>query len=341
MGLKIVIENKIPFIKGILDNIADVKYLAPEDFTPQNISDADALIIRTRTKCDASLLENSKCRFIATATIGTDHIDLNYCQKRGIAVMNAPGCNAPAVAQYVYAAIDAYLQNKTPNKKLSDITLGIVGVGNVGKIVEKWGKQLGFNVLLNDPPRAAVEYTNNFVSLHEIAQQSDIITFHTPLLPSGKYKTYHLCDKSFLSSVKKNPLIINCARGPIMDTDATLHALDTQLIADVIIDCWENEPNINHELLNRAFITTPHIAGYSIEGKIRATIMVLKALCIHFNLPDVTISLFDPIPMGATPQVSMQAISASYNPMLDTSNLKKSPDLFEHLRNNYSLRHEV
>lgn len=341
MGMRIIIENKIPFIKGILEDIAEVVYLNPDDFNPDNIADADAMIIRTRTKCDARLLDNSKCNFIATATIGTDHIDLDYCRQKGITVCNAPGCNAPAVAQYVFASIGAYFSTKNPEIKLSDMTLGVIGVGNVGKIVVNWGKQIGMTVLLNDPPRAAIENTNNFVSLEEIAQKADIITFHTPLSHLGTHPTFHLCNKQFLSSVRKMPLIINCARGSIMNTSDVIQALDKQQISDVIIDCWENEPHLDLQLLNKSFIATPHIAGYSIEGKIRATIMSLKALCRHFNLPDVTINAFDNIPTSATQKITMQAIMKSYNPMIDSTNLKSNHETFEFLRNNYPLRHEV
>ncbi len=339
--MKIIIENKIPYIKGVLDNIAEVVYLSPDDFNPENIADADAMVIRTRTKCDAHLLDNSKCKFIATATIGTDHINLDYCREKGISVHNAPGCNAPAVAQYVFASIGAYFRTKQTAKLMSDMTLGVIGVGNVGKIVVNWGKQLGMTVLQNDPPRASIENTNNFVSLEEIAQKADIITFHTPLSYSGEYATHHLCNDRFLSSLQKKPLIINCARGAIMDTSAVIDAINSQKISDTIIDCWENEPHLNLQLLNKSFIATPHIAGYSIEGKIRATIMSLKALCLHFNLPDVTINAFDNIPMSTPQMITMQAIMNSYNPMIDSSNLKSSPETFELLRNNYSLRHEL
>ena len=197
----------------------------------------DALICRTRTHCNASLLGNSRCSFIATATIGTDHIDLDYCQHRGIKVANAPGCNAPAVAQYVFASLSHVI-----DRPINDYTIGIVGVGHVGSIVKQWALQLGMKVFSCDPPRAKIEHINEFVSLEEIANNCDIITFHTPLTKNGEYPTHHMCDSRFLAKVAKTPIIINCARGGIFDTTAVIDALETGKISNVIIDCWEGEP---------------------------------------------------------------------------------------------------
>ncbi len=216
--IKVIIENKIPFIKGVLDDYCQVSYLAPENITAEVVKDVDAMIIRTRTRCDATLLEHSRCKFIATATIGTDHIDLDYCAKKGISVFNAPGCNAPAVAQYVFASIAYWRAQRFDKRPLESLTIGIVGVGHVGSIVKQWARQLGMNVLCCDPLRAEVECANNFVSLDVIARESDIITFHTPLTKSGKYPTFHMCDASFLEKVVRCPLIIDSARGPIVDT---------------------------------------------------------------------------------------------------------------------------
>lgn len=337
--IKVVVENKIPFIKGILDAYCQVSYLAPEDITADIVKDADAMIIRTRTRCDATLLEHSRCKFIATATIGTDHIDKDYCAKKNIYVANAPGCNAPAVAQYVFASIAYWRKQLMDDRPLESLTMGIVGVGHVGSIVERWASQLGMNVLCCDPPRAEVECTNKFVSLDLIAEQSDIITFHTPLTKSGKYPTYHMCDASFLGKVARRPLIIDSARGPIVDTQAIITALDNNKIADVVIDCWENEPNISDELLKRAIVATPHIAGYSREGKIRATTMAIKALTAHFGLPDVNVS--EVVPVGAAEFVSIKSIEKSYSPQEDTIALKADKSLFEQLRNTYNYRQEV
>ena len=334
MDIKIIIEHNIPFIKGVLDDLAHVEYLSSAQIDAKAMRYADALICRTRTHCNASLLDNSPCSFIATATIGTDHIDLDYCHRRGITVANAPGCNAPAVAQYVFASLAQVI-----DRPINDYTIGIVGVGHVGKIVEQWATQLGMKVLLCDPPRAEVECTNNFVSLDEIARQCDIITFHTPLTTGGKYPTHHICNEAFIASLKHRPIIINCARGGIFDTQAVIDALNNNKIANVIVDCWEGEPLLNTTLLKKAIIATPHIAGYSREGKIRATAMALDALARHFNLPIPNVA--QGIAPGAAENVTLQSIAESYNPLTDTQALKATPHNFETLRNNYNYRNEV
>lgn len=339
MKPNVIIESKIPFIGGILDEHCNVKYLAPEAITAEAMREADALITRTRTRCDRSLLDGSRCRFIATATIGTDHIDLNYCQSNGITVANAPGCNAPAVAQYVMASIIYRQTFRGDNRALSELTIGIVGVGHVGSIVESWSRQLGMRILLCDPPRAEREGADNFVGLNTIAEEADIITFHTPLTRGGKYPTYHICDAQFLSSTKRCPIIIDSARGAIVDTAALVEAIDKQIVADAIIDCWENEPAISPDLLQRAVVATPHIAGYSREGKIRATSMTLKALCDHFSLP--TLDVAEQVPQTAAKCVTAASIMSSYSPELDTIALKSTPDSFESFRNNYNYRLEV
>lgn len=334
-NLKIIVEANIPFIKGLLEPYATVEYLAPEKITAENMRDADALVTRTRTHCDASLLEGSKCRMIATATIGTDHIDLDYCNSKGIEVANAPGCNAPAVAQYVMASIiSAY-----GTDRLRGLTLGIVGVGHVGRIVEKWARQLGFNLLLNDPPRAEREGSEGFVNLSEIAENADIITFHTPHTTTGPYATRHLADNIFFTGLRRHPMIINSARGPIVDNIALLNAIETGIVGKAAIDCWENEPAIDHRLLEKVYIATPHIAGYSREGKIRATQMALDAVARHFGFPAPHTP--EQVAPGAAQSVTVKSIIESYDPLTDTIALRSNPEKFEQLRNNYNLRSEV
>lgn len=312
--MRVIIESHIPFIKGAAEAAGHhVEYLAPEDFTPQRIKDADALIIRTRTKCNAELLDGTNVRQIATATIGTDHIDLEYCRKRGIQVHNAPGCNAPAVAQYVLSVIGRL----RPDCKC----LGIVGVGHVGSIVDRWARANGLKTLLCDPPRALAEGADKFVSMKEIAENCDVITFHVPL----DRTTFHMIDERFLKQAAPDALIINAARGPVADTEALLRASQT-----LAIDCWEDEPLLNLKLLDKAVIATPHIAGYSLEGKKRASAMALHAI-------DPAISL--PIPKVAE-SPSIRAIMESYDPYEDTKALKSAPNTFERLRNTYDYRCE-
>lgn len=333
--MNVIIEKNIPFIHGYLDDIADVRYLSADEITREAMKDADALITRTRTRCDASLLDGSRCKFIATATIGTDHIDLDYCRKNGIAVANAPGCNAPAVAQYVFASVAPLLEGRDAGT----MTMGIVGVGNVGKIVERWARQLGFRVLLCDPPRSEREGADGFCDFSTILSESDIITFHTPLTREGKYPTYHLLDAEAAKSIERCPVIINAARGGIVDNSALVKMLDEGVVKAAVIDCWENEPDISGELLDRAVIATPHIAGYSREGKIRATQMSLDAFCRHFNLAPV--KLKESVPAGAVASVTWTAVTESYSPQVDTASLKQDPAAFESLRNTYAYRPEV
>lgn len=338
--MKIIIEANIPYIKGILEPIAKVEYLHADKIDKDAVHDADILLVRTRTQCDKTLLEGSRCCFIGTATIGTDHIDTKYCVEHHIDFFNAPGCNAPAVAQYVISSIGHWMDRRgLAMNTISNITLGVVGVGHVGSIVARWAKDIGFKVLLNDPPRQRQSGSNEFVSLDTIKNEADIITFHTPLTNDGIDKTYHLCDSDFINSLNRCSLIINSARGSIVDNNALVEALKIQKLKDAVIDCWEDEPQISHNLLDIAFIATPHIAGYSTEGKMRATSMILQSLKEYFNL-NIDVPTVSTSACGSE-NVTMQKVMESYNPLEDTNRLKSYPQKFEDIRNNYILRHEV
>lgn len=331
--MKIIVEDKIPYIKGTFDDVAEVKYLPANEIVAENVKDADVLITRTRPRIDSSLLEGSNIRLVATATIGTDHIDLEYCRAVGIKVVNAPGCNAPGVAQWVFSSIFSLMENKPTHS----LTIGIVGVGNVGKIVEKWGRDLGFRVLLNDPPRALKEGADNFVDIDTIAKESDIITFHTPLVKTGRFPTYHIGDNVFFSKLRHKPLVLNAARGSILDTEATINAIDGQRIGGLSIDCWEGEPEIDCRLLERTSISTPHIAGYSMEGKKRATAAAVKAVTEEFGLEPKWQFEIPPLPTGTAEKA---LITGSYDVRVDSAPLKSHPEQFEKIRNNYCFRPE-
>lgn len=333
-SIRLIIENKVPFVKGLLDDYATIRYLAPEEITPKAVREADGMIIRTRTACNEELLAKSECKIIATATIGTDHIDLDYCRRRGITIVNAPGCNAPAVAQHVFASL-----LHTINRPLSSYTIGIVGVGHVGSIVARWAEGLEMKVLLCDPPRQAAEGGDQWCDLDTIAREADIITFHTPLSKEGDYPTYHLADETFFNKLRRAPIIINTARGAIVDTDALIRAKDAGQTWRLIIDCWEGEPAINTELLRRTTIATPHIAGYSIEGKIRASQVAVDAMSTFFMMPRAEVR--QPQPPAPARHVSIAGIMAGYDPCPLSEALKAAPDEFETLRNNYELRHEA
>lgn len=333
-NLNIIIEENVPFVRGLADAYANVRYLAPEAIDADAVRDADALIIRTRTRCDHNLLDRSRCKLIATATIGTDHIDLPYCQARGITVVNAPGCNAPAVAQYVFASLLAVI-----NRPLADLTIGIVGVGHVGSIVANWARSLEMKVMLCDPPRSRREGSRDWYGLDEIAAKADIITFHTPLTRTGEDRTFHLVDADFIGKLRRTPIIINSARGPIVDTQALVEGIRRGKTGPVVIDCWENEPDIDPTLLHLAAIATPHIAGYSRQGKIRASQAALDAVTTMFMLPRLTVA--EAMPPAPARAVSVADIMESYDPQADTAVLKDSASTFEYQRNHYALRDEV
>ncbi len=304
--MRVLIDKYIPFLQGIVDRFAEVLYLEPEDFTSAVVHDSDALIIRTRTTCNAALLAGSRVQFIATATIGTDHIDLNYCRTHNISVVSCPGCNAKAVCEYVMEAVREIDYSRP-------ISLGIVGAGHVGGKLAKMAMDNNFHVVINDPPR----HLNGDVTA------CDIITFHTPLTHDGDHPTYHLCDAKFLSCCKPGALIINAARGGVVDEHALLASGHP-----FIIDTWEDEPNINPEVLNRSLLASMHIAGYSILGKRNASQMSLDALCKHFALPALSLA-DEQLPQGDNAPGWLRRIS---------DQLKAAPGQFEQLRKNYKLR---
>ena len=341
--MKIVADSKIPFLKGLLEPVAqEVLYVPGSDITNEVLRDAQVLLTRTRTRCDRHLLQGTAIKFIGTATIGTDHIDLDYCNNNGITVVNAPGCNAPAVAQWVHSTILQWLAAQ-PAPLDPPLTLGIVGVGHVGSIVARWAHQLGYRVLLNDPPleeqatdtnSELLTLNSKLIDIYTLHRKCDIITFHTPLTRDGDYPTWHLCDEAFLNGLQRCRLIINAARGAVCDNEALL-----RWQGDIALDCWEGEPNINRELLEKAFVATPHIAGYSLQGKQRGTSMIIEALNRHFgwNISPVQAST----PLKGAENVTPQTIIDSYNPLIDTAHLKSAPTTFESLRNNYPLRNEL
>ena len=337
--MKVIVDDKIPYIREALKEMdVEALYVEGSKFTAEIVHDADALIVRTRTQCDATLLEKSRVQFIATATIGYDHIDTDYCHSRHIRWTNAPGCNAASVRQYVQSVL--LLLQRERGVKLSDTTIGVVGVGHVGTLVAEMARTWGMRVLCCDPPRAD-RGEQGFVPLEVIAREADIITLHTPLTRTGPYPTYHLADEDFFTSLQRKPYFINTSRGETTDTTALLQALDHGDIAQCIIDVWEHEPDINLELLDRCYIGTPHIAGYSADGKANATRMSLEALSHHFGLGDIP-EILPPPPSQTVIHTDgrEEALLCIYDPHTDSNALKSSPSLFEHLRGHYPLRRE-
>jgi len=282
--------------------------LHPQDFTPQRVKDADALIVRTRTRIDEQLLAGSQVRLVATATIGYDHIDTDYCERAGIRWVSCPGCNAQAVCDYVEEAIlecRPHIQS-----------LGVVGVGHVGSKVVAMARRHGWKVVENDPPKGMMGDVSS----------CDVITYHVPLTHTGAYPTWHMCDSTFLQSVCDHALIINAARGGVVD-EAAWSARGV----DAVIDCWENEPDLNRQLLHHPHVlrSSFHIAGYSRQGKRNASQMCLDALSECLGLPQMQAQPLDILPPGDSREGWLERISQS---------LKSAPESFESLRKGYILR---
>ena len=346
--MKIVADDKIPFLKGALEPFAEIIYVPGKEIRNELIKDADALLIRTRTKCTEELLRNTAVKFIGTATIGFDHIDTHYCARQKITWTNAPGCNSSSVQQYITAALLKLSHDHRFN--LKNKTIGIVGVGNVGTKVEKITRIFGMNVLLNDPPREREEGKQKFVSLGNILHHSDIITVHVPLNVVGEDSTYHLFNEKSFKKMKKGTWLINSSRGEVVDT-ASIKVPVLKSRINAVLDVWENEPDIDLELMSGAFLATPHIAGYSTDGKANGTAMVVNSLCSFFNLPLKNWYPED-VPNPSSPEIVIngkgksdedvirEAVFHTYNIREDDTRLRFSPADFERLRGDYPLRRE-
>lgn len=332
--MKIIADKNIPFLRGRLEAAGvEVIYVDQFGFTPELVRDADALMIRTRTPVNAALLEGSSVKLVVTATIGTDQIDFGYTDKAGITVCNAPGCNAPAVAQYVWSALLRMGFQPGHHK------LGVVGKGNVGRIVVEWGRLLGAEVLVCDPPRQRAGNTDeNYLALDELLTRVDAVTFHTPLTRGGRDATYHLAGADELALLHYEALVVNAARGPVVDNKALLKEVAKGRLR-AVVDTWENEPDLDIDLLKKVDYGTFHIAGYSRQGKERATRMVLEAVERFFGLTIDKSGLEGPY---VRPELlTAEKIVGSYDPEADTLALRANPGSFDTLRNNYNLREET
>ena len=341
--MKIVADKNVPFLEGVFEPYAEVVYMDGKNITRECLLDADAMIIRTRTKCNAALLDGTSVKMIATATIGTDHIDLDYCRERGIMVHNAEGCNAGGVMQYVFSALYGVAARKAI--KLDDMTLGIVGVGHVGSLVEKMARYLGFKVLLCDPPRAAVEGEENFCSLDYLLTNSQIVTMHVPLDDS----TRKMADETFFAMMPTGSIFINASRGEIMDEEVLMQ--DMPKFGAVVIDTWNNEPDINEQLMEMVDIATPHIAGYSYQGKLNGTSASVQAVARHFGIEQ----LYDFYPQdgdedrspvlldlkGKTQGEVAAVFQYNYPIFTDDFRFRMEPHNFEKMRSNYQYRREI
>ena len=347
--MKVVADNKIPFLRGALEPYAEVVYLPGKETTSEAVRDADALITRTRTICNEALLKGSRVKVIATATIGFDHIDTAWCEANGIVWRNAPGCNSWSVKQYITALLLTLARRHSLD--LSRLTLGVVGVGNVGSKVAEAAGILGLRVLLNDPPRARAEGLP-FVDLDTIIRESDIITLHVPLNREGPDATWHLFDAARIATLRKDQILINSSRGPVVDNAALKAALKAGALKAAALDVWEGEPELDRELLGLLDIGTPHIAGYSADGKANGTTAAVRTVADVLGLPlkDWTASGVPDPPQakefsidatGKTLQeVLAEAVLHTYDISADSAALRADPGAFERLRGDYPVRRE-
>ncbi|MFP4488501.1 MAG: 4-phosphoerythronate dehydrogenase [Bacteroidales bacterium] len=347
--MKIIIDRDIPFIKGVLEPYANVEYAEGSSIDHGILIDADAMIIRSRTRCNRELLNGTSVKFIGTTTIGTDHIDLDWCRSEGIVCASAPGCNAASVMQYLASSLAFLVMQYDINPAAT--TVGLIGIGNIGSMVAVMAEAFGFRVLLNDPPRQREEGDSGFSSVKRIMDESDILSLHVPLTYKGRDKTFRLADKKFLSGLKEGAIIINTSRGGVIEEEALLNHLRLHRLKAALLDVWSNEPLINRQLLKMTDIGTAHIAGYSVDGKARGTAMIINRLADHFKLPLAGWSP-EPLPSpdnhvidisafkGDEHHIISRAIYHTYAVEDDSTMLRKNPRMFEWLRSNYRRRRE-
>ena len=338
---KLIIDAEIPFIKGVFDDYAEVQYLKGAEIDNAALAEVDGLLIRTRTQCTPALLKGSPLSFIGTATIGEDHIDKRYCAQMDIRIASAAGCNASAVAQYVIASIVFLAQKQC--KKLDTMSLGIVGVGNVGSCVARMAQAIGMRVLQHDPPRALREGPAAFCSLGAILSQSDVISLHVPL----QEDTFHLADMAFFEGFTRKPFFINSSRGQVVDEAALLRFAPKT--SAVVLDVWDKEPQISKALLDMASLATPHIAGYSVEGKQRATMAIVREAAAFFGWGGLKKFTLSALPMQRikldashrTKEEALCTLFKSIFPMQDEDlRLRMAPECFEAIRSAYVYRRE-
>jgi erythronate-4-phosphate dehydrogenase len=353
--MKIVADANIPFVKECFSSAGQVETIAGREMSAEIVAEADALLVRSVTNVNERLLAGGKVKFVGTATIGFEHIDVDYLKKNNIGFASAPGSNANSVAEYVVAALLEIGQKY--DFDLDGKSIGIIGVGNVGSRVEKKCRALGIIPVLNDPPLKRQTGGEKYRPLKELFD-CDFITLHTPLTNEGQDRTFHLVDEIFFNSLKDSVVFINTSRGGVVSTNALKRAIKNKKIRATVLDVWENEPDIDTELLDMVDIGTPHIAGYSYDGKIAGMIMIYEALCKHFGLEQQH-KIDDFLPIPAKPEINLnvreyspqQIITAAgkiYDITEDDKNLRKILNLplgkrcatFDRLRKEYHVRRE-
>ena len=350
--MKVVADADIPYVKEAFICFGRVVTTPAEEITNKLLKDASILLVRSTTKVDGELLDGTAVKFVATATSGTDHIDTTYLKNERIGFASAPGSNADSVAEYVVSAL-LHLANEK-KRKLADCTIGIIGVGNVGSKVLDRVAALGMRYLLNDPPKKLMTNNSVYLSLDEILSESDMVTLHVPLTMEGPDSTYHMVDREFIDGMKDGAFLINTSRGKVIEEEQFCECAPDKL-SGIVIDVWETEPAVNSELLEIADIATPHIAGYSYDGKIKGTRMIYDSACAFFfkdkvwNENEIIKKLSgDKIDIIKSKNPVLSAVQKAYSIAEDDIELRKiikleynkKADYFEKLRKNYPKRLE-
>jgi len=348
--VKILVDENMPYARELFRRLGEVKAVPGRPLPQAELADADALMVRSVTKVNEALLSGTGIKFVGTATAGTDHVDEAWLQQAGIAFSAAPGCNAIAVVEYVFSAL--LMLAERDGFALQDRTVGIVGVGNVGSRLQARLEALGVRTLLCDPPRADRGDEGEFLSLDQLAQEADVLTFHTPLFKAGPYKTLHLVDEALLGRLRSGTILINACRGPVVDNAALLRHLQAGRALDVVLDVWEPEPDLNVALLDKVAIGTAHIAGYTLEGKARGTTQVFEAYSEFLGQrQQVALDTLLPAPEfgritlhGPLDQSTLKRlVHLVYDVRRDDALLRKAagiPGEFDKLRKNYLERRE-
>ena len=345
----IIADKNIPFLKDCCKD--KVKYLPADKINHSSIKNADILLIRTRTKTNQALLKDSKVNYIASATIGTNHIDQRYLKENSINWTNSPGCNANSVLVYMTAALMTLKRNYS--LELNKLTLGVIGYGNTGKKTASLANCLGMNLLINDPPLEKKTTDAKFCSLQYLLKHSHIIALHVPYNKIGAYKTHHLISKKEIKLLSKNNFVINVCRGEIICNRQLQLALENNKIKQAILDVWENEPNINQQLVNNVLLGTPHIAGYSADGKANATKTLINFINKyhpnhiidtnpHQHIPKTKDNIIDisKNDYNNFEDLINDIIDYCYDIKEDSKRLKNYPENFEKQRNNYPIRRD-
>ncbi|MFS1538291.1 MAG: DUF3410 domain-containing protein [Candidatus Phlomobacter fragariae] len=349
--MKILVDENMPYTTQLFGTIGEVKVVSGRSISSLQLATADALMVRSVTPVNETLLKESKVKFVGSATAGFDHVDRQWLAQAGIAFSAAPGCNATAVVEYVFSAL--LLLAERDCFDLRDKTVGIVGVGNVGSRLNARLKAWGVNTLLCDPPCADVgNNSEQFWPLEKLVSQADILTFHTPLNKSGPYSSYHLLNEELLAALPVGRILLNTSRGAVVDNQALLKALENGKKIHVILDVWQHEPSLLVPLLAKARIGTPHIAGYSLEGKARGTTQIFTAFS-QFLGQSQQINLADLLPIaefneinfkGKLTQASLKRlVHLVYDIRRDDVSLRKVAHIagqFDHLRKYYPERRE-